>query len=770
MRYITYILTILLCCNNAFAQTYNQVTHTTGVQAIATVQVTVSAVGGASIYSGGSCGAGPYHIGNGVGGAASRSGYLYSFNQAVREVRFQVTASEPGEEISINVNGNNYTLTAANISNFSGSCGTNGNSAISGSGTVIFTGGGNNNTTIRIIDSIRSIRILNKDTIAGSVYNMHFVMDTTVTMSYITDTLWCAGDSIEIPYTISGSFASNNQFIFQLSDRYGSFSSPTIIATIPDNKSGICKAIMPAVPSSTGYKIRVVATHPAYTSTPNALPLAIGNKPVGAIFNTGPACQGAYAQIGYHNFSHFTEVQWSRQGTPVFSKLQYHGFQAVKMSDAGMYIGEMQDYGCSVYDTTVLIVKPNPLKAISTNNSPLCIGDTLMLKSAVDSPGAMNVWVHPDGTTTDTSTIWRKRPATYTDAGKYVLITVLDGCVAFDTTFVVVKHRPETGLEDINACLGDSLRIRITDPVPGTKCIWQGPNGFVCYAKDTVLKPVTHIANGLYTVVAELDGCVATDSMAVQIKALPPVPAAPSDTTICAGQSLILQAYNTQQGVQYTWVGPGGFTIKEYDFVVKNMQVAGSGKYVIIADRDGCVKTDTFTATVKPAPAVPDIYANSPVRRGETLTLKLLNKEDGVLYTWQGPAGFRSSLLQADIVNIMPEHGGTYTMLADKQGCISSGILQVVVTDVADTGYVLLYPNPNNGNFMLKGLFGRDIHAEVRILNAAGQEVYHQNIPTNNKMLQVNIQLAGTLASGLYQLRLAADGKFYTLRFVVNRQ
>ncbi len=770
MRYLGYIIILLLACSNlALAQTYNQVTHTTGMQTIATVQVSVSAVGGAGVYPGGSCGTGPYHIGNAVGGAASRSGYEYTFNKAVREVRFQVTASEPGEEISVNVNGNNYTLTAANISSFSGTCGTNGNSAISGSGTLIFTSGGNNNTTIRISDSIRSIRILNRDTIAGSVYNMHFVMDTTVTMSHIADTLWCAGDTIEIPYTVSGSFAANNQFIFQLSDKYGSFATPVVIQTLQDNKSGVCRAALPVVPSSTGYKIRIVATNPVYISNPNTLPLAIGNIPVGAIFNSGPACEGAYAQIGYRNYSHFTEVQWSRQGMPVFSKLQYYGFTPVKMSDAGLYIGEMQDYGCSVYDTTFLVVKPNPLKAISTNNSPLCIGDTLLLKSAVDSPGAMNVWIHPDGNTTDTNTILRKTPVTYTDAGKYVLITVLDGCVAYDTTAVVVKHRPETGLQDINTCFGDSLHLRIKDVVPGIQCVWYGPNSFISYAKDTIIKPATQIINGLYTVTAILNGCIAMDSMHAMVKALPPAPTAPADTTLCAGGNLHLYATNTATGVLYTWYGPNGFFVNSSNVVVDNIGVPTGGKYIINADRDGCILADTFNVMIKPSPMQPDIYANSPVRKGETLVLKLLNKEDGVNYVWEGPAGFRSGLLQPEIPDVQPENTGTYTLLADKQGCLASGILQVTIADVADTGYVMLYPNPNNGNFTLKGLFSRDIQVGVRVLNAIGQEMYYENIPTINKSMLVQMKLEGVLASGSYQLRLSADGKLHTLRFVVSR-
>ena len=101
---------------------------------------------------------------------------------------------------------------------------------------------------------------------------------------------------------------------------------------IRDSYSGIASAIIPVVLPSDAYRIRVVSTSPVYVSKPFPVNIAIGQMPIAVIYNTGPACVNNFAQIGYSNFSHFTEVRWSRWGGAVFSKLQHYPFQHVPVS------------------------------------------------------------------------------------------------------------------------------------------------------------------------------------------------------------------------------------------------------------------------------------------------------------------------------------------------------------------------------------------------------------------------------------------------------
>lgn len=756
-------------CSYASGQQYYNISHAPGNQVIASLLVNVTAIGSSSLYpGGGTCGVGPYHIGAGPVSPVTSSGFTYTFSRAVKEVRFRITASEPGEVMSVKVNNVNYILTGSNISSFSAICGNTGSTAINTSGQLYFAAGSNINTQIRIQDSIKSITITDIDTVGGSVMSVDFVTDTVVEVVNYTDTILCEGDTVEIPYRIAGDFSPTNQFIFQLSDQYGSFASPTVLATVNGMYSGVCTAVIPSVPSSDAYKIRVVSTSPVYVSRPFGINIAIGQTPVAAIYNTGPACVGNFAQIGYSNFSHFSEVRWRRWGGPVFSKLQHHPFQHVQFSDSGLYVAEMQDYGCVISDTTRLRIKPNPLVVNAINNSPLCEGDTLQLQGNIDTATAVNVWLKPDGNT-DTLLKIAYANAGKNNEGKYVLITRLDGCVGFDTVDVVVKHKPVTALEDISICFGDALRLAGRDTVSGISYSWTGPSGFTANVKDTIISPAYFTRKGSYVLTAILNGCNTTDTLTADIRPLPITPVALKDTTLCSGGTLLLGGKEKIPGTSYSWTGPSGFASNIADTFIAAAGQPASGKYVLTALLDGCIATDTIDVLVKRTPLKPQISSNSPLLKGGTLLLKIENKENGINYSWSGPASFASFILAPEIKNAQSWQGGTYKLIAELDGCADSASLTVNISDAADTGNIVLYPNANNGDFFVKGLLRNNQQVAINITNDVGQMVYRIAVPVTDHALFHKVPLRGALASGVYMLNLYADGENKTFKFVVKR-
>ncbi len=691
---------------------------------------------------------------------------MYTFDRAVKEVRFTMNASEPGEQISVMVNGSNYTLTGSNLSTYTGTCGSIGGATIVG-GKLVFAGGSNNNSILRIIDSIRTIVITNIDTVGGTVMTADCVTDTTVDLVNYVDTLLCVGDTIHVGYRIAGNFGASNQFQLQLSDKYGSFNAPTLLTSVSGNTSGYMDAVIPVVPSSDAYRIRIVATSPAHASKPFPQNIAIGNPPLAAIFNTGPACEGGYAQLGYTNYTHFTEVRWYRWGAPIFSKLQYYSFPVVKLSDSGLYYAEMHDYGCMVMDTTRLKVKPNPLVSVAYNNSPVCAGDTLKLYGTIDSAGAMNVWIKPNGDT-DSLKDLNIHNANTGNAGRYVLVTALDGCIAFDTVFADVKHRPAFSLADTSLCFGDALQLAAADTVSGILFQWTGPSGYSSSAKDTVINPAYFNAAGKYYVTATLNGCEMRDTMDVQIKPLPIKPVALRDTSICAGGSFALAAAEKLPGVVYSWQGPSAFAANVTDTVLKNVQTTANGKYILTAWLNGCVTTDTADIIVRRSPLKPDISVNTPVAKGGTILLNLNNRESDVSYTWTGPADFYSPLINPEIKNAETRNSGIYVLHAELNNCTDSSVISVEVTDVADTGYFVVYPNANNGDFYIKGLLSKPQTVNIRMINAAGQMVFEDNVPTDGYALFHKLSLRGRLSSGIYMLVLAADAEIRHYKLVVN--
>lgn len=113
------------------AQGYYNVTHTSGKRIIAGVEVEVVAIDSPGIYPDPSYCVGPYFIGTTIARKSPvTNGYEFRFSVPVRQVRFKVSSSDYGEELSTFVNGNFFPLTAANLSALSG-CGNSGHTYIS---------------------------------------------------------------------------------------------------------------------------------------------------------------------------------------------------------------------------------------------------------------------------------------------------------------------------------------------------------------------------------------------------------------------------------------------------------------------------------------------------------------------------------------------------------------------------------------------------------------------------------------------------------------
>ena len=104
-------------------------------------------------------------------------------------------------------------------------------------------------------------------------------VEYSITVGNITNQL-CAGQPVEVPYTVSTPFGSNNVFTAELSDASGSFNNPVIIGSLTSNVAGTIMATIPAsATAGTNYRIRITASSPTFTSAPNSTNLSIQRLP-----------------------------------------------------------------------------------------------------------------------------------------------------------------------------------------------------------------------------------------------------------------------------------------------------------------------------------------------------------------------------------------------------------------------------------------------------------------------------------------------------------
>lgn len=97
-----------------------------------------------------------------------------------------------------------------------------------------------------------------------------------VSTGTISGAPFCAGTSVSIPFTATGTFNSGNVFTAQLSDASGSFASPTTLGTFSGTASGTISGVIPAgATTGSNYRIRVVSSSPAATGTDNGVNMTI---------------------------------------------------------------------------------------------------------------------------------------------------------------------------------------------------------------------------------------------------------------------------------------------------------------------------------------------------------------------------------------------------------------------------------------------------------------------------------------------------------------
>ncbi len=121
-----------------------------------------------------------------------------------------------------------------------------------------------------------------------------------------------------------------------------------------------------------------------------------------------------------------------------------------------------------------------------------------------------------------------------------------------------------------------------------------------------------------------------------------------------------------------------------------------------------------------------------------------------------------------------------HVLMASSEDCVNPELLQVssrsLTTGVgelsnsfADLG---LYPNPNKGQFNIKGTLSKpvaDKEVMVKITNSVGQAVYTQVYNAGGVNIDLPVQLQHDLPNGMYQVNVAIDGNVTNLRFVLNR-
>lgn len=579
----------------------------------------------------------------------------------------------------------------------------------------------------------------------------------------------CAGSNL----TLFISPATNATYTWNGPNSYSSSSNSNSIANSTTVMSG-------------DYYVTVAQYGCISTDTLSVTVKPLPAKPVAN--NNSPLCAGDSLHLSSTSSTGGVSYSWAGPGG-FTSVAQDTSIANSSTTMSGDYIVTANLNGCNRKDTTTVLVKPLPAAVTLSNNSPLCAGDTLHLLSTASSTGASYNWTGPGSFSAATQNADRAN-STAGMSGWYKMLVGLNGCSYADSTYATIHPIPAVpNISYSNPlCIGETLNLGTTT-VSGAAYSWSGPGNFSSSSQSPTRSNMQFGDTGMYQLTTTVNGCTSdTGTASIKINPLPFVVifANPSDS-ICQGDRVNFTALPNNHGgtPAYQWY--------------VNAQAAGTGTVfsttalnnqdVIRCDMTESTKcsaaytdpSNDITMNVLPwlAPSV-SIAAtpNRPLKENEyvTFTATATNAGNNPLYQWkrngQDVVGATGSVWSANTLNdndsISVEIISNYKC-PQPTNAVSNGIVVKVLTGLAGISEVsglMLYPNPNNGKFVLKGEALTGEVFKLEIINAMGQMVYKDGITMYNGKLYKEIDMP-VVPAGLYMLRLSGDGVTYTTRFSV---
>lgn len=293
--------------------------------------------------------------------------------------------------------------------------------------------------------------------------------------------------------------------------------------------------------------------------------------------------------------------------------------------------------GCTAKDTINVVFNPLPTIHLG-NDTAICEKSSLILGSP-PTPGYNYLW--QDGYTNSEYTV--------NTQGKFTLhITNQFNCSASDSINVLVKPLPFFSLgDDTVLCAGRSITLKTT--ITNATYSWSTSN---------TTNSLTVQTPGLYWLKVNKDGCVSSDTIAIDFKPAPSINLG-NDTALCTGQTLLLNASNNN--ATYLWQDAS--TQPTYT-------VSKTGVYSVKVDIDGCDTSGTVSVHYLSKPII-ELGNDTTLCIGEKITLNA--NSPLAEFEWQDGSNLSEyTVTQAGLYSVKVENScgiATDSIKIDFQNC-----------------------------------------------------------------------------------------------------
>jgi photosystem II stability/assembly factor-like uncharacterized protein len=419
--------------------------------------------------------------------------------------------------------------------------------------------------------------------------------------------------------------------------------------------------------------------------------------------------------------------------------------QTITINTTGQYFVEVNNLCGTSSDTTDVVFQMPPAITQLTPDTGMCIGDTILIQA---SGGTSYSW----SPNYFTLAPYQSAATVFPDSSTYFVVEVEDsGCSSIDSVLLNVVSAPVISQISTSAnsiCAGESVAV---DAVGGSNFSWSPATYFIDPNQSSAIAYPT--VSGYLVASLNLNGCVTSDSVWIEIVASATISNLTDDTTICPGDTIPVNV-DTASGYSYEWI-PNSI-VQSYWLNSTYAYPDSTTTLYIDIEWLGCHNVDSLIVTVWPA-----LDINLTIS-ADTIYSSAL----GSSYQWYLDG---APVSQNNIPYLQFSTLGEYQLvITDVNGCshFSETLSLTSSEDKSNNNGVLsIFPNPTDGEISLK-LQDPNQSFEARVYDVSGRLVHIAASNPNSDVVLIDLSQS---EAGLYTVKVIIDDKRIVIKRIVRR-
>jgi endonuclease I/predicted RNA-binding protein with TRAM domain len=449
---------------------------------------------------------------------------------------------------------------------------------------------------------------------------------------------------------------------------------------------------------------------------------------------------------------------------------------SVSPTSTTTYFGRWEN-SCSTSECKNITINVSQLAEITQQpeNQSVCEGDDVTFSISATGENLTYQWQKDgadiSGETQNTLTL---NNITSADAGIYTCV-VSGNCnnVTSNGATLSIKAPAEITEQPENqsVCEGDNVTLSITATGDDLAYQWQ-KNGTDLSGENLntlTIDNVTLADAGKYTCKITACNVISSDTAIVSVTQNTTITQQPENQSVCEGENITLSITASGDNLSYQWQKDGADISGETQntLTINNITSADAGIYTcVVSGTCNNITSDNAIISVLSNTAITEQPQDINVFVNDTAIFFVSATGDNLTFQWQKDG---TDITNANndtlyIYNVSNNDAGNYQCIVNGtcgQVTSDTAVLSLITKLYEANSHIVIAPNPNSGNFVIKNLQNQNL-TNIKIIDLTGKIIYSSKITENEH--QVNLK---NINSGLYILKISNSSKIFYEKIII---